>query len=165
MILHKSNRIYLSCISAFSVIALILHMFALKFVYNTIEVLLKANEVTSLEIKETMAIQVDNLKRYSNYCTNGFYLICYMFLIIAGITLILRKIKLKIFLLGDLIFGVVQVIGITLFIHLFNVYELTEGFGRLRIIFRHKFFWLIAILPIIVYLLYGLLKSQKRSFG
>lgn len=163
MILHRNNRIYFNFVWIFSVLTLSLHMAALKLVYNSIDILLKANQTTSQEVKREMALQVDNLKRYSDYCTNSFFLFCYLFIIFAGITLVLRKIKLKIFLRGCLIFGEVQVIGLALFIQIYNKYGLTEGFGRLRMVLRHKLFWTIAIVSIIVYLLYGYLKNHGDS--
>ncbi len=155
----KSNYAYLVSISVFSILALFLYMTTLKLVYSAVEILLKANEVAPGEVKELMALQVDNLKRYSNYCTNAFYLICYLYLIFTGITLMLRKIK--IFLLGDFIFGAIQIIGISLFIQVFNKYELTGGFDRLRTILHHKLFWTMAIIPIIIYLMYGLLNKRR----
>lgn len=163
MISYRINHIYLVCVSIFSAITLFLHMVTLKLVYKSIEILLEANEITSLEMKKEMALQVDNLKRYSNYCTNCFFILCYLFLIFTGIILMLRKIKIKIYLLGDLIFGAVQVIGLYLFIQIFNKYELTEGFSRLRIIVHHKLFWIMVIIPIIFYLLYGYLKKHEHS--
>ncbi|WP_159442037.1 hypothetical protein [Clostridium sp. Marseille-P2415] len=160
MILNRNNRIYFTFVWIFSVLTLFLHMAALKLVYNSIDILLRANQTTSQEVKKEMALQVDNLKRYSDYYTNVFFLFCYLFIICAGIVLVLRKVNLKVFLRGYLIFGEVQVIGLALFIQIFNKYGLTEGFGRLRTVLRHKLFWTIAILLIIVYLLYGYLKKH-----
>lgn len=157
---HK-NKLYYISVSAFSALALFLHMAALKLVYNSIGLLLKANG-ESHKVREEISVQVDNLKRYSNYCTNLFYLISYLFLIFIGFMLIARKIKLKMYLHGFLLFEIIQVAGLSLFIQIFNKYELTEGFGRLRVILRHELFWAMLIIPIIIYLGYGLKKKQNH---
>lgn len=159
MTLHKNKRIYYIAVSAFSALALFLHMAALKLIYNSIGLLLEANEA-SHKVRDEIAIQVDNLKRYSNNCTNLFYLVSYLFLIFIGIMLITRKIKLKTYLLGFLLFEIIQVAGLSLFIQIFNKYGLTEGFGRLRVILRHELFWAMLIIPIIICLGHGLIKKQ-----
>ncbi|MEY8356851.1 hypothetical protein AALB39_26395 [Lachnospiraceae bacterium 54-53] len=163
MINQKNIRIYLACVSVFSVLALSLHMAAIKLIYRSIGILLKANEVTSMEIKKEMALQVEDLKRYSEYFTNSFYLFCCLFLIFAGISLIWRRVGFMLYLSGDFIFAAVQFIGISLFIRIFNTYELTEVYARLRILFRQKLLWILFIIPMAVYLLYGLLKKQGHS--
>lgn len=160
----KNNRKYFLCISAFSVLALFLHMSALKLIYKSIDLLLQANGA-SHQIQQNLAQQVDSLKRYSNYCTNSFFIISYLFLVFIGIMLITRKIKLKIYVSGYLIFEIVQAAGLPLFISIFNRYELTEGFGRLRLIHRHELFWAMLIIPVIIYAGYGLLRKVTHSSG
>lgn len=93
----------------------------------------------------------------------GFFISCYIFFIFTGVVLLLRKIKLKDLLIGDLIFYNIQVVGIGVFIQLFNVYGLTEGYGRLRTIFRHELLWLIIIVPIMIRLLYDIVKNHNNS--
>lgn len=94
---------------------------------------------------------------------NFFYLISYLFLIFIGIILIAGKIKLKIYLLGFLIFEIIQIVGHSLFVQIFNKYELTEGFARLRIILRHELFWAMLIIPIIIYFGYEFIKKQIHT--
>lgn len=160
---YKHSYVYQSCTIAFSLIILMLHMAALGLVYRSLDILLKANDITPGEVKKMMALQADNLKKYSGYFTNGFFISCYLFFIFTGVVLLLRKIKLKDLLIGDIIFCIIQVIGIGLFIQSFNVYGLTEGYGRLRTIFRHELLWFIIIVPIVIRLLYDIVRNQNKS--
>lgn len=162
---YKYNRFYQFCTIAFSLIILMLHMAALGFVYRSLDVLLNSNDITSKEAKKLMLLQADNLKRYSGYFTNGFFISCYLFFIFTGVVLLLRKIKLKDLLIGDIIFCIIQVIGIGLFIQLFNVYGLTEGYGRLRTIFRHELLWFVIIVPIVIRLLYDIVRNHNNHPG
>lgn len=160
---YKHSHVYRLCTIAFSSIVLMLHMAALGFVYRSLDILLKAKDITSDEVKKLMLSQADNMKRYSGYFTNSFFISCYIFFVFTGVVLLLRKIKLKDLLIGDIIFYIIQVIGIGVFIQLFNVYGLTEGYGRLRTIFRHELLWLIIIVPIIIRLLYDIVRNQNKS--
>lgn len=159
----KYTNVYRLCTIAFSSIILMLHMAALGFVYRSLDILLKANDITSNEVKKLMLSQADNMKRYSGYFTNSFFISCYLFFIFTGVVLLLRKIKLKDLLIFYLIFYNIQVVGIGVFIQLFNVYGLTEGYGRLRTIFRHGLLWLIIIVPIMIRLLYDIVKNHNNS--
>ncbi len=141
MMINKKTKMYFCGVTALSILVLSFHMFALKFIYNYIGLMLEANGVTAEKRKE-MIVQAENLKKYSQYCTNAFLLANYFFLIIIGIILLTRKINLKI-----------QVTGLRLFIQIFNKYELTEGFGRWRILHYNALFWIMLIIPIIIYLL------------
>lgn len=152
MVLINKEHKYFSGVAVFSILALSLNMVALKLVYYSIGLLLEANGA-AVERKKEITIQVDNLKRYSNYCTNLFYLVSCLFLIFIGIILITKKIKLKMYLCTYLLFELIQIIGLWLFIHIFNKYGLTEGFARWRILHRNGLFWIMLIIPIIICLL------------
>lgn len=152
MMINKKTKMYFGSITALSILVLAFHMFALKFVYNSIVLKLEANGAT-VEKQKEIFMQVENLKKYSDYCTNTFLLASYFFLIFIGILLITRKINLKMYLSAYILFEVIQIIGLWLFIQIFNKYELTEGFGRWRILHRNALFWIILVIPIIIYLL------------
>ena len=160
---YKYSHVYQFCSIGFSLIILMLHMAALGLVYRYLDIMLKVNDITPKEVRKLMVLQADNLKRYSGYFTNAFFISCYLFFIFTGVVLLLRKIKLKDLLIGDIIFCIIQVIGIGLFIQLFNVYGLTEGYGRLRTIFRHELLWFIIIVPIVIRLLYDMVINQNKS--
>jgi hypothetical protein len=150
--INKKTKMYFSGVTVLSIIVLSFHMLSLKFIYNYIGLMLEANGVTVDKRKE-MAVQAENLKKYSQYFTNAFLLASFFFLIFIGIILLTRIINLKMYLCSYLLFEVIQIIGISIFIQIFNKYELTEGFGRWRILHRNALFWIILIIPIIIYLL------------
>ena len=152
MMINKKTKIYFGGVTALSIIVLSFHMLALKFIYNYIGLMLEANGVTA-EKRKDMAIQGENLKKYSQYFTNAFLLASFFFLILIGIILITRIINLKMYLSSYLLFEVIQIIGLSIFIQIFNKYELTEGFGRWRILHRNALFWILLVIPIIIYLL------------
>lgn len=158
---NRDKRINAISVSAFSGLALFFHMAALKLIYHSISLLLKANEA-SPELRREIAVTVESLKNNSNACTNLFYLVSYLFAIFLGAMLIADKINIKKYLIDLLIFGSIQFLGIALFIQLFNQYELTEGYARLRIILRHKLFWFVLIIPIMIHLAQ---KSGKKREG
>lgn len=135
-------------------------MAALKLIYKSIELLLFANGETR-NVKNEIIKQVDILKDQANNCTNLFFLTSYLFVLFIGFMLLLRKINLKMYLVSCLIYEIIHVTGLSLFIHFFNKYQLTEGFGRYRLLHSHILLWLMISLPIVVYLLYGLKKSSK----
>ncbi|MDW2800901.1 hypothetical protein RZO55_25360 [Clostridium boliviensis] len=151
MMINKKTKMYFGGVTALSILVLSFHMLALKFIYNYIGLMLSANGLTGEKQKE-IVVQAENLKNYSQYCTNAFLLANFFFLIIIGIILLTRKINLKMYLCSYLLFEVIQIIGISIFIQIFNRYELTEGFGRWRILHRNVLFWIIFIIPIIIYL-------------
>ncbi|MDK2966197.1 hypothetical protein [Lacrimispora sp.] len=152
MMIDKKTKMYFGGVTALSILVLSFHMLALKFIYNYIGLMLEANGVTAEKQKE-MIVQAENIKKYSQYCTNAFLLASYFFLIIIGIILLTRKINIKTYLRSYFLFEVIQIAGLRLFIHIFNKYELTEGFGRWRILHYNALFWIILIIPIIIYLL------------
>lgn len=152
MMINKKTKMYFGGVTALSILVLSFHMLALKFIYNYIGLMLEANEVT-VEKQKEMAVQAENLKKYSQHCTNAFLLANFFFLILIGIILLTRIINLKIYLSSYLLFEVIQIIGISIFIQIFNKYELTEGFGRWRILHHNVLFWIILIIPIIIDLL------------
>lgn len=149
MMIDKKTKMYFGVVTALSILVLSFHMFALKFIYNYIGLMLEANGVTAEKRKE-IAIQAKNLKKYSQYFTNAFLLANFIFLIIIGIILLTRKINLKMYLSSYFLFEVIQITGIWLFIQIFNKYELTEGFGRWRILHYNALFWIMIIIPIII---------------
>lgn len=152
MIINKKTKMYFGIVLALSILVLSFHMFALKFIYNYIGLMLDANGLTGQKQKQ-IVVQAENLKKYSQYFTNAFLLANFFFLIIIGIILLTRKINLKMYLSSYFLFEVFQVIGIWIFIQIFNKYQLTECFGRWRILHRNVLFWIILIIPIIIYLL------------
>lgn len=164
MNIHKKERNYY--IIAFSIIAMALffHMAALKIVYKYIDLLLSANDATS-NIKKEVIKQYDILKEYANYCTLLFFLTTYLFVLFIGIMLLLRKINLKMYLFTCFMYEFIHITGLSLFIFIFNKYQLTEGFGRYNILHRHKLLWLMIIIPIVVYLVYGLIKRVINKYA
>lgn len=152
MMINRKTKMYFSGVTALSLFVLSFHMLALKFIYNYIGLMLEANGVT-FEKRKEMVVQAENLKKYSQYCTNVFLLANFFFLIFLGIILLTRKINLKMYLSSYFLFEVIQIIGLSLFIQIFNKYELTEGFGRWRILHHNVLFWLVLIIPIGIYLL------------
>ena len=120
---------YFGSIIALSILVLSFHMFALKFIYNYIGLMLDANGLRGEKQKE-IVVQAENFKKYSQYFTNAFLLANFCFLILIGIILLSRKINLKMYLSSYFLFEVIQIIGISIFIKIFNKYELTEGMGR-----------------------------------
>lgn len=157
MVPIQKKQKYFPVVVVFSILALSFHMAALKLVYNSIGLLLGANGAVS-EIQNAVKAQVANLKRYSEYCTFSFFLVTYFFVFFIGFKLISRKIKLKMYIASYLLFEAIQITGLTLFIQIFNKYELTEGFGRWRILHRHPLLWIMLIIPIII----CLLRKNKR---
>ncbi len=164
MNIHKKERNYY--IVAFSIIAmaLLFHMAALKLIYKSIGLLLSANGATSNVQKEIMK-QYDILKEYANYCTILFFLTTYLFVLFIGFMLLLRKTNLKMYLLACFMYEFIHITGLSLFIFIFNKYQLTEGFGRYRILHRHKLLWLMIIIPIVVHLVYGLIKRVINKYA
>ena len=152
MMINKKTKMYFGGVTALSMLVLSFHMLALKFIYNYIGLMLDANGLPGEKQKE-IVVKAENLKKYSQYFTNAFLLANFFFLILIGIILLTRIINLKMYLSSYLLFEVIQIIGISIFIQMFNKYELTEGFGRWRILHRNVLFWIILIIPIIIYLL------------
>lgn len=152
MMINKKTKLYFSGVTAISILVLSFHMLALKFIYNYIGLMLDANGLTG-EKKKEIVVQAENFKKYSQYYTNAFLLANYFLLIIFGIILVTRKINIKMYLSTYFIFEVIQIVGISIFIQIFNKYGLTEGFGRWRIIHYNSLFWFMLIIPIIIYLL------------
>ncbi len=152
MMINKKTKMYFSVITALSILVLSFHMLALKFIYNYIGLMLDANGLPGEKQKE-IVVKAENLKKYSQYFTNAFLLANFFFLILIGIILLTRIINLKMYLSSYLLFEVIQIIGISIFIQIFNKYELTEGFGRWRILHRNALFWILLVIPIIIYLL------------
>ena len=164
MNIHKKERNYYIVAFSISALALIFHMAALKLIYKSIELLLFANGETR-NVKNEIIKQVDILKDHANNCTNLFFLTSYLFVLFIGFMLLLRKINLKMYLVSCLIYEIIHVTGLSLFIHIFNKYQLTEGFGRYRLLHRHKLLWLMIAIPIVVYLLYGLIKKVTNKYA
>jgi hypothetical protein len=155
--IHKKERNYYIVAFSITAMALFFHMAALKLIYKSIELLLLANGATS-NVQKEISKQVDILKEYANYCTILFFLTTYLFVLFIGFMLLLRKINLKMYLFACFMYEFIHITGLSLFIFIFNKYQLTEGFGRYRILHRHKLLWLMIIIPIFVYLVYGLIK-------
>ncbi len=162
-LLKKERNFYIVACS-FSALSLFFHMAALKLIYRSIDILLLANDLTR-EIKKNSLKQFDILKENANNCTLLFFLTSYLFVLFIGFMLLLRKINLKMYLFAGLIYEFIHVTGLSLFIHIFNKYELTEGFGRYRLLHRHKLLWLMIVIPIVVYLVYGLIKRLTNKYA
>ncbi|MFR3728098.1 hypothetical protein [Lacrimispora sp.] len=158
MMINKKTKMYFGSVTAISILVLSFHMLALKFIYNYIGLMLDGNGLAG-EKKKEIVVKAENFKNYSQYFTNAFLLANFFFLILIGIILLTRIINLKMYLSSYLLFEVIQIIGISIFIQIFNKYELTEGFGRWRILHRNALFWIILIIPIIIYLLN---RKQKK---
>ncbi|GLB31499.1 hypothetical protein LAD12857_34220 [Lacrimispora amygdalina] len=152
MMINKKTKMYFGGVTALSILVLSFHMLTLKFIYNYIGLMLDANGLIG-EKQKVIVVQAENLKKYSQYCTNAFLLANYFFLIIIGIILLTKKINLKMYLRSYFLFELIQVTGLRLFIQIFNKYELTEGFGRWRILHYNALFWIMLIIPIIIYLM------------
>lgn len=164
MNIYKKERNYYIVAFSITAMALFFHMAALKLIYKSIELLLLANGATSNAQKE-ISKQVDILKEYANYCTILFFLTTYLFVLFIGFMLLLRKINLKIYLFTCFMYEFIHITGLSLFIYIFNKYQLTEGFGRYRILHRHKLLWLMIMIPIVVYLVYGLIKRVINKYA
>lgn len=160
MALLKKSQRYFFGIAVSSALVLFFHAMAIKLTYDSIGLLLEANEQT-LEGKKQIALQAADLKQYSNYFTNSFFLASYLFLIFIGFILLAKKIDLKMYLYGYLLFEAIEFVGISLFIEAFNRYGLTESIGRWRLLHLHKLFWALLIIPIAVYLLHWLRKKSE----
>lgn len=149
MMTNKKTKMYFGGVTVLSIFVLFFHMLALKFIYNYIGLMLDANGLPGEKQKE-IVVKAENLKKYSQYCTNAFLLANFFFLTLIGIILLTRIINLKMYLSSYLLFEVIQIIGISIFIQIFNKYELTEGFGRWRILHRNALFWILLVIPIII---------------
>lgn len=162
--IHKKERNYYIVAFSITAMALFFHMAALKLDYKFIGLLLSGNGATS-NVKKEILKQYDILKEYANYCTILFFLTTYLFVLFIGIMLLLRKINLKMYLFACFMYEFIHITGLSLFIFIFNKYQLTEGFGKYRMLHRHKLLWLMIIIPIVIYLVYGLIKRVINKYA
>lgn len=146
---RRSRVIFFLC---YSLIGLFMHFFAIKEICNCVGVFLKANDVFQESEKAAMKIQAETARHYSENFTHVFLIMCYLFPIIIGILLIIKKIHLIEYIFGLLCFVMVQC-GIFILTKFINCYGMTEIHGRLRIVIYQPFTYYALVIPLIIYII------------
>lgn len=144
-----------------SAIVLIIHFLAIKLTCDAVGLALKANSITSSAEKNIISRQISGLHQYSEILSSIFIVLSLVFILILGVMLIIGKIRLFPYVMGVVIFGLIQS-GIYVLVKFINIYGMTEIFGRLYVLLHLKLTVALFVLPIFVYALKSLVCLLKR---
>lgn len=157
----KINQKIIIFVLIYSAIALTLHFLAIKYIYDSVGTLLSANDLAHSTEKILLKERADLLRQYSYNISAIFLIICYVFMALIGILLIIKKVNLLNYFCEIILFSLIQIVGIFILTRFINNYGMTELFGRLNVLIHQKLTIILIIVPLLISAVQALQKYHK----